>query len=78
MLNSLARNHGLLPGLTSGAVAWGVHHYLPNLKENDVAVMIFGDSGRSYLSKNVFKATTVNPSATILQGNPTYKEQELK
>lgn len=54
MLKNLARNHGFLVGLTSGAVAWGVHHYLPHLKKNDVAVMIFGDSGRAYLTKNVY------------------------
>ena len=54
MLKNLARNYGFLVGLTSGAVAWGVHHYLPQLKNDDVVVMIFGDSGRAYLSKNVY------------------------
>ncbi|HLC07420.1 MAG TPA: cysteine synthase family protein [Candidatus Babeliales bacterium] len=54
MLKTLARNYGFLVGLSSGAVAWGAHHYLPHLKENDVAVMIFGDSGRAYLTKNVY------------------------
>lgn len=54
MLKNLAHNHGLLVGLSSGAVAWGAHHYLPQLKEGDVAVMLFGDSGRAYLSKNVY------------------------
>lgn len=73
MLNTLAKKHGFLPGLTSGAVAWGVHHYLPNLKENDVAVMIFGDSGRSYLSKNVFQTTDITPSSVILNRDSTYK-----
>jgi len=54
MLKNLARNYGFLVGLTSGAVAWGAHHYLPQLKDGDVAVMIFGDSGRAYLTKNVY------------------------
>jgi len=54
MLKKLARNYGFLVGLTSGAVAWGAHHYLPQLKKDDVAVMIFGDSGRAYLTKNVY------------------------
>lgn len=54
MLKNLARNYGLLVGLSSGAVAWGAQHYLPQLKKDDVAVMIFGDSGRAYLSKNVY------------------------
>jgi cystathionine beta-synthase len=54
MLRTLARNYGFLVGLTSGAVAWGAQHYLPKLKEGDIAVMIFGDSGRAYLTKNVY------------------------
>jgi cystathionine beta-synthase len=54
MLKNLARNYGFLVGLSSGAVAWGAHHYLPRLQKDDVAVMIFGDSGRAYLTKNVY------------------------
>jgi cystathionine beta-synthase len=54
MLKNLARNYGFLVGLTSGAVAWAVQHYLPQLRKDDVVVMIFGDSGRAYLSKNVY------------------------
>lgn len=51
MVNTLAHDYGILAGLTSGAVAWGVQNYLPKLKEHDTVVMIFGDSGRAYLSK---------------------------
>lgn len=54
MLKDLARNYGFLVGLSSGAVACGTQHYLSQLKEGDVAVMIFGDSGRAYLTKNVY------------------------
>jgi cystathionine beta-synthase len=54
MLKNLARNYGFLVGLSSGAVAWGAHHYLPRLKKDDVAVVLFGDSGRAYLTKNVY------------------------
>jgi cystathionine beta-synthase len=54
MLKILARQHGFLVGVASGAVAWGMYHYLPQLKEHDLAVMIFGDSGRAYLTKNVY------------------------
>jgi cystathionine beta-synthase len=54
MLKNLAHNYGFLVGITSGAVAWGAHHYLPQLKKDDVVVMLFGDSGRAYLSKNVY------------------------
>ena len=54
MLKTLARNYGFLVGLASGAVAWGAQHYLPRLKKDDLAVMIFGDSGRAYLTKDVY------------------------
>ena len=54
MLKNLARNYGFLVGLTSGAVAWGAHHYLPRLQKDDIAVMIFGDSGRANLTKDVY------------------------
>jgi cystathionine beta-synthase len=54
MLKTLARKHGLLVGLSSGAVASAVQAYLPRLKEGDLAVMIFGDSGRAYLTKNFY------------------------
>ena len=54
ILKDLARNYGFLVGLSSGAVARGVYQYLPQLKEGDIAVMIFGDSGRAYLTKGVY------------------------
>lgn len=54
MLKTLARKHGLLVGPSSGAVAHGAFEYAKNLKSNDVAVMVFGDSGRAYLSKNFY------------------------
>ena len=54
MLKILARKYGLLVGMASGAVAWGAQQYCSQLKKNDLAVMFFGDSGRAYLSKNVY------------------------
>lgn len=54
MLKHLAQKHGLLVGPSSGAVAAGVAAYAPQLKEGDLAVMIFGDSGRAYLTKNFY------------------------
>lgn len=54
MLKTLAATHGLLVGPSSGAVAHGAATYLQKLSKNDVAVMIFGDSGRSYLTKNFY------------------------
>lgn len=54
MLKPLASDHGLLAGPSSGAVAYVALEYCKNLKPNDLAVMIFGDSGRAYLTKNYY------------------------
>lgn len=55
MLKHLASKHGLLVGPSSGAVAQVACEYAKtNLKEGDLAVIIFGDSGRAYLSKNFY------------------------
>ncbi len=48
----LARKHGVLVGLASGAVYHAVQQL--ELLENAYAVGIFGDSGRSYLSKGFY------------------------
>ena len=54
MLKTLARTHGLLAGPSSGAVAYAAQEYTKNLGGDVFAVMIFGDSGRAYLSKNFY------------------------
>jgi cystathionine beta-synthase len=54
MLPELASKHGLLVGPSSGAVAWAAKTYAKNLSKNDLAVIIFGDSGRAYLTKNFY------------------------
>lgn len=54
MLKTLAHTHGILAGPSSGAVACAVEKYSQNLSSNDVIVMIFGDSGRAYLSKGFY------------------------
>jgi len=54
MLQELARTHGLLVGPSSGAVAYAAKTYAASLPQDAVAVMIFGDSGRAYLSKNFY------------------------
>lgn len=50
MTQQLAR-HGYLVGLSSGAVMHVALKYVEKLSTNDVAVVIFADSGRAYLSK---------------------------
>jgi cystathionine beta-synthase len=54
MLPLLARTYGLLGGPSSGAIAYAAQEYAKKLTERDVIVMIFGDSGRAYLSKNFY------------------------
>ncbi|MFA6256751.1 MAG: cysteine synthase family protein [Candidatus Paceibacterota bacterium] len=55
MMKTMARKYGLLGGTGSGAVSYATEKYLRKLKRGDVVVMLFGDSGRAYLSKNYFK-----------------------
>ncbi|MBI2665435.1 cysteine synthase family protein, partial [Candidatus Woesearchaeota archaeon] len=54
MLKIISREYGFLIGPSSGAVAYAVQTYLKKLNKNDVVVIIFGDSGRAYLSKNYY------------------------
>lgn len=55
ILKTLARKHGLLAGPSSGAVAYAAQQYAnAHMKDGDLGVMIFGDSGRAYLSKNFY------------------------
>lgn len=51
MTKRLAMEHGILVGISSGAVMHVALEYAQKLTENDVLVVIFGDSGRNYLSK---------------------------
>ena len=54
MLKIMASKYGLLLGTSSGAVAYAGREYAKKLSKGDLAVMIFGDSGRAYLSKNYY------------------------
>lgn len=54
MLKTLARNYGFLVGPSSGAVAWAAQKYSKDFSPDAVVVMIFGDSGRAYLTKNYY------------------------
>jgi len=55
MMKTLAHQHGFLVGPSSGAVGYAAYTYASKLKPTDVAVIIFGDSGRSYLSKGFYE-----------------------
>jgi cystathionine beta-synthase len=54
MLKELTRSHGLLVGPSSGAVAYATQKYAAKLTSEDLVVMIFGDSGRAYLTKEFY------------------------
>ena len=54
MMKVMASKYGFLIGTGSGAVSYAVEKYLPKLKKGDLVVMLFGDSGRAYLSKNYY------------------------
>lgn len=57
MLPELASRCGFLVGPSSGAVAYAVRSYAKKLGKNEVAVVIFADSGRAYLSKGYYAST---------------------
>lgn len=69
MLKYLARRHGLLVGPASGAVAHATYSYAKNLCPDDVIVMIFGDSGRAYLSKGYYEQATSTQHYIDMQHN---------
>ncbi len=54
MLKTMASKYGFLIGTSSGAVAYAVQTYLDQLTKDDIVVMVFGDSGRAYLSKDYY------------------------
>ncbi len=74
MLPVLSQNYGLLVGPSSGAVAAGVLKKLPLLQKNDLAVMICGDSGRAYLTKNFYDQIDEN----LIPALPIKKAAELE
>lgn len=60
MLQELSKKHGFLVGPSSGAVAYAAREYAKTLKPTDVAIMIFGDSGRAYLEKNYYETVSTS------------------
>ncbi len=58
MTRRLAHNHGLLVGISSGAVMHVALEYSKKLTENDLVVVMFADSGRNYLNK-VFSGQSI-------------------
>ena len=77
MLKTLSHRYGLLGGPSTGAVAVGVHKKLASLKKGDVAVMICGDSGRAYLSKNFYQNENEPSSPTLTTRDVPQKNMSL-
>ncbi len=70
MLKTLASTYGLLLGPSSGAIAYGALEYIKQLPAQAVCVMIFGDSGRAYLTKNFYQHDEVNDAAQSPTATP--------
>ncbi len=61
----LATEHGLLVGISSGAVMHVALEYCKKLTEQDVVVVILADSGKNYLSKVFVTQTNKTASEKI-------------
>lgn len=72
MLPVLSQQHGLLVGPSSGAVAAAVIKKIPTFTPNDLVVMICGDSGRAYLTKQYYET----PMQEIITTN--FVQEELQ
>ena len=77
-LKELAAKYGLLVGPASGAVAWATQQYAKaHMKDGDLAVMIFGDSGRAYLTKGYYDQDSDQPEATHINNSQKTTSQTL-
>lgn len=67
MTRTLARDHGILVGISSGAVMHVALEYSKKLSSSDVVVVIFADSGRNYLSKVFMPVYTKDTTKETIQ-----------
>jgi cystathionine beta-synthase len=77
MLKELARHQGLLVGPSSGAVAAAARRYTAQLTPSDIVVMVFGDSGRAYLTKHFYDSPESYHPAHEHQGSLAEKPLTL-
>ena len=75
MLKTLAREFGLLVGPASGAVAQATYEYAKTAPKDAVIVMLFGDSGRAYLTKSFYEDVTSD--AQKAPHLPTNSEKQI-
>ena len=62
MFHWLVKHYGICVGPAGAAVAAQVYRYAQTLTRNDTLVMIFGDSGRAYLSKEYCEEPHISTS----------------
>lgn len=55
MINRMAKEYGFMIGGAGASSAHAVYEYAKKLTPDDYVVTIFGDSGKSYVSKGFFK-----------------------
>ena len=60
MLKKMAHSYGFLVGPASGAVAHATLELSSQLPDDSLVVMLFGDSGRAYLTKHFFARQTTD------------------
>ena len=77
MIKNLASSKGLLVGGSSGAVAHAAWQYSKNLDKDAVVVIIFGDSGRAYLSKHFYQEAETKYADNEIKMKMESKEKEL-
>ncbi len=75
MFHWLARTYGICVGPAGAAVAAMVYQYSRHMRNSDTLVMIFGDSGRSYLSKE-YCETPTSATATSPLSPKRYRTPE--
>jgi cystathionine beta-synthase len=74
MTRVLAKDHGIMVGISSGAVMHVALEYAKKLKETDVLVVILADSGRAYLNKVFMNSPTLGQ---IIYHNQNQKQASV-
>lgn len=77
MLKEMAKSHGLLVGPSSAAVAYACKQYCKTLDSDSYIVMIFGDSGRAYLTKGYYAEDNIESTSSILNHKTNNKNIEI-
>jgi cystathionine beta-synthase len=77
LLKKLAHEYGMLVGPSSAAVAWaGLDYAHTHFSDDDLGVMIFGDSGRAYLSKHIYAKDKKNNNLYTIEKKQATTEHQ--